>query len=635
MKRSEWRFALLLMLVFFASMPGLLARWGVESSNRETAIAAEFLDIEAVALESGLGVLQALDGLRAEGLTAVAVSELTGKELVEGRLPLEFGPGFEFFDDVTEISDRAVIRVKKDASFSEEIENYIRLRFPDAAFERNGKYLSVILPVSFQSTAEMGILPDFTGLESAKKAEVALIYRPSPSPGVPGEDVSKALEWILERYKPVGAVIPRGAVLPAYPDIEPLSRVLRDKKTPVAKVEFSRQIGSARLEKALFPLILPLHSVPDEEVIVRAISRDELVDRFVRAARERSVRILYIRPSPFFSGDRFEQMKRESRVITTRIEGLGLKKGWPSTYPLVRTGILSAFSLSLMTLLLMLKTITRFVDGKKRTITRRVLLYDLVLILVSGILTPVLLKVSLASRIFGALAASFGAAEATLVALDGNDRPIKRMLAGAGVAILAGLVIASFFGNTWYMLRMATFSGVKIALVFPPMVVLLHDLRRRIHPESLEQVLSRPPLWGEIVLFAFLFGMAGIVLLRSGNVSFVPGWEKTFRETLEQLLIARPRTKEFMAGYPCLVLWYITSRMGLWERYREVFRLGGTLAFSSVINSFCHFHTHLSFILLRVVNGFWAGALVGLLFSALILWVVLPAWRRWGRLLTS
>ena len=40
--------------------------------------------------------------------------------------------------------------------------------------------------------------------------------------------------------------------------------------------------------------------------------------------------------------------------------------------------------------------------------------------------------------------------------------------------------------------------------MLPPLLVLLHDLRRRVHPESLEDILSRPPLWGELMLCGVL-----------------------------------------------------------------------------------------------------------------------------------
>jgi hypothetical protein len=178
------------------------------------------------------------------------------------------------------------------------------------------------------------------------------------------------------------------------------------------------------------------------------------------------------------------------------------------------------------------------------------------------------------------------------------------------------------------MLRLKAFSGVKLTLLLPPVIVLLHDLKNRVHPESLGQVLGRPPLWGELFLIGVMVAAAGFMALRSGNVSVVPGWEEKIREGLEQILLARPRNKEIFVGYPCLVLWYLYRRQDLWPHYREVFRLGATLAFASAANSFCHFHTHLTFTLLRVFNGLWTGLLVGAAVAALIYYAVLPGWKR-------
>jgi len=635
MKDRNRFFAFLLIFVLIASLPAIVTRWNVESENTETALVAETADIESVAGGAGTTSLNAVERLRRAGLTALVVQELTGEELAGGALPLEFGPAAELLEGEDEISERAVLSIKADDPLAERVVDYTIIKFPLSRVRRVGDDLCIILPVSFLRTLKIGILPDFIGFQLADKAGMMTVYRPSPSPGVPAENVAQTVSWILERHDMVGAVIPRGVVVPGYPDLEPLAAVLQVQKIPVAKVEFSSQIGITNLEKAMFPRVLPLHSVLDEEIVVRKITRDELVDRFVRAARERSVRILYIRPSSLFSGKRLEQMETECRAITGRMEGLGLENGWPSTYPLVKTGFPAAFALSLLVFLLLLKTGGRFLDEENITHGKNFWLIAAATVFLSVVSAPVIMKVSLAARIFGALAASLGATEATLIALDGAERPASRLLAGVGVALVTGLAIAAFFGNTWYMLRMSTFSGVKISLLLPPVIVLLHDLRQRIHPESLEQVLSRPPIWGEILLFSVLFGLAGLVLLRSGNVSFVPGWEKAFRESLEQLLVARPRTKEFMAGYPSLILWYVTARMGLWQRYREVFRLGGTLAFSSVINSFCHFHTHLFFILFRVANGVWAGVAVGLVLAAVLVWVLLPFWKRWGRVFTA
>ncbi|WP_298781831.1 DUF5693 family protein, partial [uncultured Fretibacterium sp.] len=168
---------------------------------------------------------------------------------------------------------------------------------------------------------------------------------------------------------------------------------------------------------------------------------------------------------------------------------------------------------------------------------------------------------------------------------------------------------------------------VKLTLLLPPLLVLLHDLKNRVHPESLTALLRRPPLWGELLLGGVLLVGLAIMLFRSDNVRFIPGFEARVREFLERLLVARPRSKEVFLGYPCLLLLAFLVKRGLWAHYREVLRIGVVLGFSSVVNSFCHFHTPILFILLREFNGLWTGLLVGTLLVAAVRWLLLPLLR--------
>jgi len=215
------------------------------------------------------------------------------------------------------------------------------------------------------------------------------------------------------------------------------------------------------------------------------------------------------------------------------------------------------------------------------------------------------------AKYLGALGAVFVTTEAALSALEGWRRPLPGILSGVFVLVVGGLSIAAFFGTPLYMLRLKTFSGVKATLLLPPLLVLLHDLRRRVHPESLGEILERPSLWGELMLLALAMGGMAFLALRSDNVSFVPQWEIMLRDSLEQVLVARPRNKELFLGYPALMIWFYLRRKDLWIRYREVFRVAAVFAFASALNSFCHFHTPLYFTLFRVANGLWTGLLLG------------------------
>ena len=204
--------------------------------------------------------------------------------------------------------------------------------------------------------------------------------------------------------------------------------------------------------------------------------------------------------------------------------------------------------------------------------------------------------------------------------------PLRGVLVALAMVLVGGLVVASFFSTSAYTSRLVTFSGVKLTLLLPLALVLLLDLQSREHPESLQEVLNRPPLWGEILLGVVVLAAMAVVVVRSDNTTFVPGFERTARQWLESVLVARPRSKELLVGYPALVFWYFLKRNGLWGHYREILRLAVTLAFSSAVNSFCHFHTPLFMTVLRDLNGWWLGLLLGAVLLAAAFWGV-----TWGR----
>ena len=152
-------------------------------------------------------------------------------------------------------------------------------------------------------------------------------------------------------------------------------------------------------------------------------------------------------------------------------------------------------------------------------------------------------------------------------------------------------------------------------------------MKRRVHPEGFLEVMRRSPLWTELALLGVVMLGALVMALRSGNVSNVPGWEVAFRDFVENMLIVRPRTKEFMIGYPALVIYWFTVRKGLIPYYREVLRLAAALAFCSAVITFCHFHTPLYLSVIRTLNGWWLGLLIGVVCAA-ALGLALPRLKR-------
>ena len=612
MTKKFYAAAFTVLVVAFACY-GLLPRLRLELANKNVSILADYREIAALAKNSGLDVDEAISILVRNGLTGLMVSELTGDSVTHGVGQAEMKSP----NDPEGSTEGTIITIKPYSPHRELLSEWLRARFgvPD------GRTGPVLLTMPANMIRNSGIIPDIDGLEAATKAGLRIYYRPAPSPGHLSDKAALMLRNVNAKY-PVSAFTPSGEYVSGYPDVSALANTALELRIPLAKVEFSKQVGEIQLNAAVSPMLLSLHSVTNEEMTSRRISRQALRDRMIRAAVERSVRLLLYRTAPMNTASfKFRDYAEEVRLLGEELKAHGFNLAWPETVYAsanLTPNIFAALAMSAVLAFTLYSYLSRMGMNSSRNVKA--------VFIVSGIILAVLvLKVSIIARVAGALTAPMIAVEASLLAMD--EARNRRIIPAFVFVIAGGLALASFFSVTDFMLRLRTFSGVKMTLVIPPVLVLLHDLKRRVHPESLIEFLSRPPLWGELILYGALLGAIGFAILRSDNVSDISQLETSMREGLEHLLIARPRTREVLVGYPSLLLWGFLARNGYFARYREIFRVGTVLGFSSVINSFCHFHTPLMLILLREFNGLWTGLVVGLVVVGVIRFVVIPVLR--------
>jgi predicted lysophospholipase L1 biosynthesis ABC-type transport system permease subunit len=90
----------------------------------------------------------------------------------------------------------------------------------------------------------------------------------------------------------------------------------------------------------------------------------------------------------------------------------------------------------------------------------------------------------------------------------------------------------------------------------------------------------------------------------------VPGIEKIFRDILENILYIRPRTKEFLIGYPFLFLAAARYLRGE-KKWLWFLAALGAIAPISVFNAFSHIHTPIMVSMIRTVNGLVLGIIFG------------------------
>jgi hypothetical protein len=201
------------------------------------------------------------------------------------------------------------------------------------------------------------------------------------------------------------------------------------------------------------------------------------------------------------------------------------------------------------------------------------------------------------------------------------SKAISMTMYVAGVTAVGAIMIAALLSDRINMLGVDAFSGVKIAFILPMIIVAAYFFLRAKDGKldiassfaKLRELAAVNITFLHVFMILALASAGALLILRSGNFGIpVPGFEKTARGLLENLLIIRPRTKEFLIGYPALFLasiyYFKGGKKWLWA-YLTV----GVLAPISLINSFCHVHTPLVISVIRSCAGLIIGITLGLL----------------------
>ncbi|MDR1514667.1 MAG: DUF5693 family protein [Synergistaceae bacterium] len=625
-------FAVLMLTALLLSSRDIYRRLAVEWSHRTVAVAAEYKDVRSLSGQAGNTPHAVFAELAKRGVRGLTVQEFTGRDLANGAMPLSYGPLESFPARIREGVNRpgslASILADKSVAIAPATLEYLSVKIPASVRYDKGSQVLIVLPGTIEEFGDAGLIPDFEALRFAEDEQTAAIFRPSPVPGVASERVAASIAWLKGRFPSVLCVLPSGQIVAGYPNFAPVAAVLKENGIAAAQAEFVRQVGAQALYAAIKPDILPLHSITRDELISRLLTRDQVVERMVRAVHERSIRLLLMRPYELYASGRLTYFLEDLDKIQNSLTSRGYSFAWPATIPLFTASFLSALATAFVFTACLWFHARRYVTREARRATRLEASALVIFAIILGLLTH---RITIISRMLGGVTAALAATEATIWALDKYRKPFAGLIAGLLIVLAGGLTIAAHYGTALAMLRLTPFSGVKLTLLLPPLLILANDLKQRVHPESLSQILRRPSEWGELLLVALLLAAAFILTVRSDNVSSVPGWEISFRDMLERALGVRPRTKEFLVGYPCLVIYHALVRRGWAARYREVFRVGASLAFASAINAFCHFHTLLPLTLIRVVNGWWLGLVVGFVAIVLMDYIGGPIWRKGGR----
>ncbi|MBR1968797.1 MAG: hypothetical protein IKA17_00355 [Clostridia bacterium] len=182
---------------------------------------------------------------------------------------------------------------------------------------------------------------------------------------------------------------------------------------------------------------------------------------------------------------------------------------------------------------------------------------------------------------------------------------------------LCGIVQSALLSGLDYYINTLIFRGIKLSLMLPIIysvvcAFVLYTNKDGLVKKIVKFIKAEIKVWWIIVA-----AVAGFVFMtyvrRSGNVSSISTLEALMRNTITNIMEARPRTKEFLVGWPCLMLFIYYLKNTPYNLLKSAFLIGSSILFASCINSFCHVFTDTTTIYMRVVNGALIGISIGLI----------------------
>ncbi len=186
--------------------------------------------------------------------------------------------------------------------------------------------------------------------------------------------------------------------------------------------------------------------------------------------------------------------------------------------------------------------------------------------------------------------------------------------------LLGAVGMGSMVSGIGYYMNNLIFRGIKISLIIPVIytTVIYYLMFVKNEKSNLIKDVQKVLVSDIKVYWVIIAGAVGAVglyyIIRSGNVNSISSLEHAMRNFVTDLFPARPRTKEFLIGYPALVLFAYYAKNVKVQLVKWLLAIASSILAASITNSFCHVFTDFSTIVTRTLNGLVLGIVVATAF---------------------
>ena len=629
---------LLAVLIALGLLGGLVSaahRWSAEAKNRRVELVVDYSDAQALANTTSRQVDDVLAQLKSAGITTVAVTEdslgtLNTNGVVSytrdgGTTRLQFAPGFP--------GQRA------------RVVQMLAHKAPGLTVTTDGPS-GLIVGAPWPQFSSIPIGLDSNTVSSIKRNSLLVAPRLVNFTGVTAQNIPWELAQTERQCKGpsgIGPVIFAGtSVLGNRALIGTTADALSVNHLTYGSVELGKMFGDDDLSRLADAQTVRVHSIGTDEM--GAMDEPTAVERFVRAAKERNIRVCYVRL--FISGLAHDPdvLAANTQFIGKIVKGMHearLTVGEGPAHPYAddpKPGIVLRGLMALGVLggtLLLLRVFTG-IAGRALVIASVIGLILALGLAVPGT-TPKGREVLalLSACVFPTLGLCAIALPHPVLGKGkrGGGNVLRRAFTAyvqmTLVTVIGILLTVGLLAGRLFLLKVDAFLGVKLVLVTPVALVAAYyglglaalpqragwTQRRETVLGSVRALAARPLLAGQLVVGAVALVALALFVARSGNDPGVgvSATELKTRALLDKYLYVRPRTKEFLLGHPALFLGLAAAASNRFPAWVLPLLVVGAIGQSSLMDTFCHLHTPLLVSALRGLIGWVLGGVIGAL----------------------
>ncbi len=631
---------ILLVFIVVGVIAGIVTafqRNSVEQSNKKVEIVMDYNAFSDMVKTEGAEEIMLLKFFQEAGLTSLSISEDTIEKLKQnGIVNWYMGSDFPSAKNRTGLSmepDKLYLTVNN-ADTVEQLVLFLPMFSPSSTllYMPDKNSISVKNPAVFEfsmpekSLLSLGLGFSYKKIAKYKEMGLNVIIRPENKSNLSPGLIEEYFKTISNISKPDGIIFagPDNDVI-GYPGyLSETSKQIEEFKIPFGIIEApnpkAMQKGIQTVSQKCPLLGIRLITIPPLQQQKSTI--EDMVAKYSLGMRERNIRMIYIRPHTILENNQdilqtnMAYISAIKDTVTKNKLETGKAKPFkaytPAAVLLILMGlgaisifilILEKFELSdpllvLIGIIWLIATIICFWKGQA-------VQWCKICSLIAAVSTPI-----------AAIWFHFDEIRDMMYRMEYPEALKRGSLALVKIFALCfagGLITAGLLSSNAFLIQADQFRGIKLLMVIPALVLTLlwvGDSKKLI--PYFNELLQKSVAFMHLLIIGILGGAGAYYILRSGNSGdwAVSGTEMSVRNLLNKVLAVRPRFKEFLLGFPAMMLFPALHVLKL-EKYDWLLIAIAAIGFSDILDTFAHLHTPIGITVIRLLIGLILGWLTG------------------------